>query len=96
MYIFEITDSAAEDLVKIFEYTFAFHGENQWFIYKSTIDQNLNKLSNDPYIGHFRTDMPKNCLAWKVGKHFFIYRVSNKTIYLLRVLHERMDFTFQF
>lgn len=96
MHIFEITDSAAEDLVKIFEYTFKVHGENQWFLYKSTINQNIDKLIKNPLIGHSRIDIPKNCLAWKVGKHFFIYRIYNETIYLLRVLHERMDFAFHF
>ncbi len=96
MYIFEITDSAAKDLIKIFEYTFEIHGENQWLNYKATIDYNVKKLCKDPYIGHSRIDIPLNCKAWKVEKHFFIYRIAGDTIYLLRVLHEKMAFTFQF
>lgn len=96
MHIIEITDSAIEDLADVFEYTFENFGDAQYQNYKTIIDQNVAQLGKNPFIGHSRKDIPNECLAWKVGHHYFIYRVSSFNIFLLRVLHEKMDFTFQF
>ncbi|MES2795609.1 MAG: type II toxin-antitoxin system RelE/ParE family toxin [Bacteroidota bacterium] len=96
MYKIEISDSAIEDLVDIFEYTFINFGEKQWQKYNSIIDENINSLTINPFIGHGRNDIPVNCLAWLVGDHFLIYRVEGSIVYLLRVLNQRMDFLLQF
>ncbi len=34
--------------------------------------------------------------ALAVREHVMIYRIENKSIYLVRVLHGKMNFTFQF
>jgi toxin ParE1/3/4 len=96
MYTIEISDSAIEDLVAIFEYTFISFGEKQWQKYNAILDENINALAINPFIGHGRNDIPKNCLAWLVGDHFLIYRVEGNIVFLLRVLHQRMDFLLQF
>lgn len=96
MYKVNLTVSAINDLTDIFNYTFSEYGEDQWKKYKSLIDENINKIAKNPKLGHARIDIPKECLAWLVGKHFFIYRVEGNNVLLLRILHERMNFLFQF
>ena len=40
-------------------------------------------------------DMPKGYKTWNAGEHVMV-RVADKTIYIARVLHGRMNFSFQF
>lgn len=53
-------------------------------------------ILNSPFSGHARDDAPSDYQAWNVNEHVMIYRVENKTVYLVRVLHGKMDFRFQF
>jgi len=43
-----------------------------------------------------RPDIPDGYQALAVREHVMIYRIENKTIYLVRSLHSKMNFTFQF
>jgi toxin ParE1/3/4 len=93
MYKVIITETATEDLISILEYTFKKFGEAQLEKYKFSIQEQTNLLAISPKLGHKRDDIPLNCLALKVGSHFLIYRIENQIIFILRILHQRMDFS---
>lgn len=94
-YVLELSQEAYDDLFNIQNYTYAMHGEQQWREYGELLDSALLHISKHPFSGHGRPDLPTGYLAWNAGEHIMIYRVEREIIYLVRVLHGRMDFTFQ-
>ncbi len=95
-YELRISQEAYDDLVGIQNYTYAEYGENQWRNYENLLEKALLQIQNYPYSGHTREDIPESYHAWNVGEHVVIYRVSGHIVYLVRVLHGSMDFTFRF
>ena len=61
--------------------------------YKTLLDDGLKTILNNPRLGHKRSDVPKEYEAYPAGEHVIIFRVAEKTIYVIRVLHSRMDFS---
>jgi toxin ParE1/3/4 len=96
MFSIKITQSAKTDLIKILKYTLTEYGESQWRTYGALIEETFTLISKNPSIGHQRTDIPNYCLAWAMGSHFVIYKIENQTIYILRVLHNKMNFLLNF
>ncbi len=96
MFNLKISDAAEFDLENIFEYTFENFGEEKWIEYEYKIQINIEKIINNPQIGHKRNDIPKNYLAWPVEKHFIIYQEVENTVHLVRILHEKLNFLNQF
>jgi len=95
-YILEISEEAYDDLVSIQNYTFCKFGENQWREYGIDLDKGMAHILEHPFSGHTREDIPDGYQASTVREHVMIYRVEDKTIYLVRILHGKMNFTFQF
>ena len=95
-YALELSQEAYDDLVSIQNYTYSEFGENQWKKYGHDLDQGMIHILNYPLLGHRRDDVPEPYITWPVREHVMIYRVEGQTIYLVRVLHAKMDFRFQF
>lgn len=91
-YILDLSQEAEDDLRDILQDTYETWGEKQVPIYKAILDKALSSLTANPYIGHKRPDLSSDYLALRAGHHFMVYRISDKIIYVVRVLHERMDF----
>ncbi len=91
-YTLEISHEAYDDLIDIQNYTFQEYGENQWERYSIILEQALEHILKYPFSGHLREDVPKDYLTWQVEEHVFIYRIDTGTIYLVRVLHKKMNF----
>ena len=96
MYKLVISEAAEYDLLSIYDYTFEYFGETKWIEYNSEIQNNIEKIINNPSIGHSRKDIPENCLAWPVNNHFIIYRVVENYIQIARILHQKLNFLNQF
>lgn len=92
----KISQVAFDDLVDIQNDTFQVHGEKQWKDYENLLNKGLMQIRDYPYTGHGRDDIPKGYLASNFGEHVMIYRVDGNIVYLIRVLHGKMNFTFQF
>ena len=95
-YTLALSDEAYDDLVNIQNYTYGRYGENQWQEYGADLDKDMTHILKNPLSGHTRNDLPDGYQAWIVREHVMIYRVEDKIIYLVRVLHSKMNFTFQF
>lgn len=91
-YILEISNEAEDDLTDIQSYTFKEFGEKQWEKYSLLLEQGLEHILCFPYSGHVRKDIPKNYLSWPVEEHIMIYRIEGELVYLIRVLHKKMNF----
>lgn len=95
-HVLELSEEAYNDLIDIQNYTYAQHGENQWKSYSCDLDDGMAHIIAYPFSGHQRGDVPKGYLTWKVRKHVMIYRIKGTTVYLVRVLHGKMDFRLRF
>jgi toxin ParE1/3/4 len=95
-YVLELSDEAYDDLVNIQSYTYGQHGENTWYEYGTDLDKDMANILEHPFSGHIRNDIPDGYQALAVLEHVMIYRVKDKTIYLVRILHGKMNFTFPF
>ena len=96
MYQLVLSGEAYDDLTDIQNYTYTEFGEAQWEAYGNLLDQALLKIINHPYSRHQRTDIPERYRAMNVEQHVIIYRIEEYTIFVIRILYKRMDFTFQF
>jgi len=88
----KITDSAKLDLVEIGQYTEYRWGEIQRDKYLGDIDSCLYSLVGEPELGRDRSDLRSECYSYSAGKHVIFYTYDSEALYVLAVLHERMDF----
>lgn len=87
----QLAPKAKNDFVHILRYTAEKWGEAQMLIYRDTLDDALQFIRKNPQLGHRRSDLPANYLAYLAGSHIIIYRVSSESIGVVRILHERMS-----
>mgnify|MGYP000703519387 CR=1 FL=1 len=81
---------AREDLKKIWRYSFKEHGEKQADKYYDELITAMESIKANPYIGVACDYIRLGYRQYQVNKHFIFYRLSDKKIYIIRVLHERM------
>lgn len=82
------TRRALADYDDIMRYTLQRWGKKQWSSYKIILDKAFGKIAENPGIGKARYGLK----MYTAGKHCIFYRVRDKVIYILRILHQRMDF----
>ncbi len=88
---FVLSKAAIADLKSIGRYTYDNWGENQQNIYLGDIYKVFNNLTCLTIKGHSVYEIRKNYFKYKVGKHIVFYKEEQNIIYIIRVLHERMD-----
>lgn len=91
-YVLEISSEAYDDLVEIQKYAFIQHGELQWKKYGKLLEDGLEHIQTFPKSGISRNDIPDKYLGWPVAEHLMIYRIDRNIVFLIRVLHQKMNF----
>ena len=87
-----LRQEAIDDLNSIWNYTFEKWSESQADIYYRAIKLACKEIGNKPNLGKTYSEISKNLLGLKSGKHIIFYHlVSEKEIEVIRILHERMD-----
>jgi toxin ParE1/3/4 len=51
----------------------------------------LLALQDNPSLGHRSRQLPAQYRILHVGRHLIIYRFSEGMVYIIRILHDRMD-----
>jgi len=83
---------AINDLNSIWNYTFEKWSEKQADKYYATVKMACNGIGDNPDIGQEYYGIDNSLLGLKSGKHIIFYRqMSNDSIEIIRILHERMD-----
>ena len=82
---------AWDDLEEIALYSEQTWGEERKDAYQATLDQALQRLGDFPQLGRARNDLRTGCRSLQVGQHLAIYEVFSTEVYVLRILHVRMD-----
>ena len=82
---------AADDLKKIWRYTFQKWGEAQADRYLEQLDIGLGRLAENPKLGKSQETIRAGYRSIQVNRHVAYYRILGQRIEIVRVLHERMD-----
>lgn len=93
IYSLVFSDEAKEDIDNINLYTFTTWGAYQADIYMEFLEKAFQGIARNSSIGRNREDLPKRFKGYNAGKHVIFYRVDDKIIHIIRVLHESMSFS---
>jgi len=89
-----LSPAAAEDLENILQYTLDTWGEKQFNVYLNSFQQAFDSILLDPesVLSKKRDELFADCRSINSGHHIVFFRLKNRNIEIIRVLHEKMDF----
>lgn len=88
---YRISQQALFDLNDIWEYTFHKWSKEQADRYYKLIFDEIEYISENSHLEISYEHMRKNYRASKIKSHLVFYRIENKSIEIIRILHQRMD-----
>ena len=83
----ELTESAKADFRDLLSFTLQTWGESQLIEYKNKINKALSDIADKPNIGRKRHGL----MVYSTGRQMIFYCMEKTTLYVLHILHERMD-----
>ncbi len=90
---FQFSKLAERDLEDIAHYTVANFGVSKALEYKALLIQSAKTAASFPSIGQtYITEQGQIFQRLSVGRHVLFYQPSEQGIFIVRVLHLRMDF----
>jgi len=90
-----LSDLAQADYEDILAYTLHTRGARQHAIYADLLDEALRSLQEDPQCGQHHQQLPERYRYVHVERHLIVYRFTQRTVHVLRILHDRMNVTRQ-
>ena len=95
---YDITKEATEDLYKIWAYTVDTWSEDQADKYYALLEAGMNEVADAPHrIGKPYDEIYPGLRAYHVRRHMLFYTIqANGRAQIVRILHERMDYTSHF
>lgn len=95
---YDISRQATEDLYAIWEYTYDTWSENQADKYYSVLEAAMEEIGSAPLnTGKPYDEILPGLRAYHIRKHLVFYIIQkNGRAFIVRILHERMDFASHF
>jgi toxin ParE1/3/4 len=90
-YQIEVAAEAESDFEDILLYTLLTWGEGQMDVYSELLDHALATIQANPNIGHPHPLVSAPYKCFQAGQHLIFYRLQDITVYVVRILHSRMD-----
>lgn len=87
----EFSPKARQDFIDILRHTGKTWGLRQLDVYRDKIDDALKLISRNPHLGHRDQELADNHRLYLVGAHVIVYRIEEKCIGVIRILHQRMQ-----
>lgn len=81
---------AREDLKKIWLYSFREYGEKQADKYYDELIAGMESIEGNPYIGVACDYIRQGYRQHQINEHSIFYRLSEKKIRIIRILHKNM------
>jgi len=88
---YEISALALEDIDSIWEYTTENWSNKQAEKYYKDVFSAIEHICQNPDIGKSITEIKEHHRRKLVGSHMIIYKCQKETIFIDRILHQRMD-----
>jgi toxin ParE1/3/4 len=83
---------ALQDLEEIWLYTFQTWSIQQADFYQDQLYYGMQLLSENNKIAKNISLNAQAYLYYKVNHHYIFFRIENKQLIVIRILHEKMDF----
>jgi len=87
-----VSPEAQADVIDMLQFTLEEWGLQQAEKYQSVLDNAFSTIHQNPRLGHKRPDLPPEYRVFQAGQHIIVFRIKEKTVYVIRVLHGCMDF----
>ncbi len=91
---YQISKKAYEDIENIWLYTFENWSQEQADRYFQLIFDEIEYLSENPYLGMDFSNIRIGYRRSKVKSHYIFYRIITDKIEIIRILHQRMNVEF--
>lgn len=89
---YKFTNKAVYDLTQIWNYTVNKWSEDQADKYYNMLLENCKEVAGNPDLGKLYSEVTKNLLGFKAGRHIIFYRmIDDNEVEITRILHEQMD-----
>lgn len=95
-YQLSMSPAAKDDLRDIYQYGFQRWGETKSKSYLNDLKMFIWSLLELPMKDHDRSDLQINMLSKRLDSHVVFYRVVQRKIDIVRILHARQDASAQF
>jgi len=89
---YELSPLARSDLVDIWSYSDGRWGQSQADRYICLIDSVFVKAARRPSLGRACDEIRQGIYRIAAGSHIVLYRKTDSGIFVVRVLHQNMDF----
>jgi len=86
-----LSDQAQADYEDILSVTPRRWGEQQYDRYAALLNDAFLALQDNPSLGHRSRQLPARYRLLHVGCHLILYRFTEGLVYVVRILHDRMD-----
>ncbi len=91
MYELKLQQKAKEDIKKIWKYSLNNFGIEQADKYYQELTQAMSVIASNPKIGLSCDYLRSGYRQYQINKHLVFYQITENTIRIIRVLHERMQ-----
>ena len=86
-----VSPRAEDDLRRLLATSRVMWGEEQRDVYVERLTAAMSELLVHPYLGRARDDLSPGLRGLRSGAHVIYYRSDERTVTIVRLLHERMD-----
>jgi toxin ParE1/3/4 len=87
----EVAENAQRDIIEIRLYSTEVWGDQQADDYLVRLSAGFESLQSNPQVGKSEDDMRPGLRQLVVGEHRILYRIVGDVVWILRVIHTRMD-----
>ena len=88
---YRLSRRAATDLEDIADYTIKQFGVEQARVYRDSLKSCFQRLANNPKVGRKAEQLAHGLRRFEHQAHIVFYTVDDDELYVVRVLHSRMD-----
>lgn len=92
MNIYKLSNAAVEDINGIYDFGEYQFGVSQAIKYILELEDILEKLAENPYLGRKRMDLDKYVYSFPFVSHIIFYKISENGIFVGRILHGNKDY----
>ncbi|MCA1924197.1 type II toxin-antitoxin system RelE/ParE family toxin [Buttiauxella noackiae] len=89
--MYKLSNLAAEDFAGIYEYTLLKFGEVQADDYTEAMEDVLESVVRSPFIGREYPEIDEGVRRIDYCLHAIFYRIRDDDIFILRILHHKME-----
>jgi toxin ParE1/3/4 len=86
-----LTQEAESDFIDILVYTAQQWGADKQQEYDASLCHALDVVKGNPFLGYLPALLPEDHRCFNVRKHVLVYQIKSSHIYVLRILHQRMN-----